>query len=198
MTWATVSATVLPLVGVALGTAGTLLGQRFATRADARRDALQRADAQRGERKEAIISFLSAAERIETVRASAAYDHDRAADVDIADLTHALWLAKKLIEIVCSAGLAQAAHDYTRELDRCTWRLKRNGWTGISAALTEREHELRVQFMEAARRELGYAGEPLRGRTRSNAPDPGEPAEQEAPSRSDQAELPQPAGPASE
>jgi hypothetical protein len=198
MSWTIVSATILPLVGVALGTAGTLLGQRFATQADARRDALQRADAQRAERKEAIIGFLSAAERIETVRASAAYDHDRAADVDIGELTHALWLAKKLIEIVCSAGLAQAAHDYTRELDRCTWRLKRNGWKGVSAALTKREHELRVQFMEAARRELGYAGEPLRGRTRNNTPDPGEPAAQEAFAHSGQVELPQPAGPASE
>lgn len=54
MSWTEVSATVLPLVGVALGTAGTLFGQRFATRADLQRDEFQRAAAQRTERKEAI------------------------------------------------------------------------------------------------------------------------------------------------
>lgn len=171
MSWTTVSATILPLAGVALGTAGTLLGQRFATQADARRDAVQRTAAQRAERKEAIIGFLSAAERIETIRTNVADDHDRAADADIGDLTHALWLAKKLIELVCSAELAQAAQDYTRELDQRTWKLKKSDWKGISRALTAHEHELRVQFMESARRELGYKGEPLRGRTRDNAPD---------------------------
>jgi len=95
MSWTTVSATILPLAGVALGTAGTLLGRRFATQADARRDAVQRTAAQRTERKETIIGFLSAAERIETIRTNVADDHDREAGADIGELTHALWPAKK-------------------------------------------------------------------------------------------------------
>jgi len=164
MSWTTVSATILPLAGVVLGTAGTLLGQRFVTHADARRDALQRAGAQRAERKEAIIGFLSAAERIEAIRTNVADDLSHAGDVEIGDLTHALWLAKKVIELVCSAEVAQAAQDYTRELDRCTWKLKRSDWKGNSPDLSPRERELRVDFMEAARRELGYKGEPLRRR----------------------------------
>lgn len=162
------SATIFPLAGVALGTAGTLLGQRFATRVEVQRDAFQRSSAQRAERKEAIISFLSAAERIELLRAKMAHDNHLPGSDEIGELIHALWLAKKIIELVCSAQLAQAAHDYTRELDRCTWELEGKEWKGASRALSPREHELRVQLLEAARRELGYVGEPLHGRTRNN------------------------------
>lgn len=157
---------------------------------------LQRADAQRAERKEAILRFLSAAEEIETLRARVAYDEHQPADADVADLTHALWLAKKLIELVCSAEVAQVAQEYTKELDRCTWKLKRSEWKGASPALSRGEHELRVRFMEAARRELGYRGEPLRGRTRSNGPVPSELVVHEAPVDGERPELPQPAGPA--
>jgi len=168
MSWTAVSASVLPLVGVALGTAGALFGQRFTTRAQLQRDSLQRVEAQRAERKEAIIGFLSAAERIEKLRGKMAHDGGPSEGADVGELTHALWLAKKIIELVCSAQLAQAAQDYTRELDRCTWELVGKKWTGASRALSPREHELRVEFMEAARRELGYAGEPLQRRTRNN------------------------------
>jgi len=171
MSWAAVSATVLPLAGVALGTAGTLLGQRVATRVDVQRDAFQRAAAQRTERKEAIIGFLSAAERIELLRGKIADDNHLSDTVEIGELIHALWLAKKIIELVCSAQLAQSAQDYTRELDRCTWKLKRKEWKNASHALSPREHELRVEFMEAARRELGYTGERLRGRARNDGPE---------------------------
>jgi len=31
---------------------------------------------------------------------------------------HAVWLAKKIIELACSGTLAQAAQDYTLELNR--------------------------------------------------------------------------------
>jgi hypothetical protein len=61
MSWALVSSTVLPLAGVALGAASTLVGQYLALRGGAPRDAAQRAAEQRAERKEAIIGFLSAA-----------------------------------------------------------------------------------------------------------------------------------------
>jgi hypothetical protein len=33
---------------------------------------------------------------------------------ELAELLHAVWLAKKIIELVCSAELAQAAQDYVR------------------------------------------------------------------------------------
>jgi hypothetical protein len=68
MSWASVSPTVLPLVGVAIGACGTLLGQHLAIRVDARREAAGRAADQRAERKDAIIGFLSATERVEQHR----------------------------------------------------------------------------------------------------------------------------------
>ncbi len=87
---------------------------------------------------------------------------------------------------------------YTRELDRCTRKLKESNWKGTSRALTDREHELRVQFMETARRELGYMGEPLRERTRDNAPDSEELAVHKVPADGERLGLPQPAKPAPE
>lgn len=75
---------------------------------------------------------------------------------------HAVWLAKKVIELVCSAGAAQAAHDYTGELNSSSSKeVRRNSGTG---GLSARERELRAAFMEAARQELGYTGEPLQQR----------------------------------
>lgn len=68
MSWASVSSTVLPLAGVVIGACGTLLGQHLALRVDARREAASRAADQRAERKDAIIGYLSATERVEQHR----------------------------------------------------------------------------------------------------------------------------------
>jgi hypothetical protein len=84
---------------------------------------------------------------------------------DILELMHAVWLAKIIIELVCSGTLAQAAHDYTRGLNRASQELRSHGAGQRSPALSARERQLRAEFMEAARRELGYEGEPLLRRT---------------------------------
>ena len=170
VSWLAVSATVLPLAGVALGTAGTLLGQRMTTRADLQRATAERSAAVRAERKDAIIGYLAAAENIEQLRGASAGGHHQVDKADLAERAHALWLAKKLIELVCSADLAQAAQDYTRALDSTTWALADQGWKGASRALSPREHELRVELMETARRELGYHGAPLLRRSWKNSP----------------------------
>ena len=160
MSWASVSSTVLPLAGVILGSASTLVGQYLVLRGGARRDAAQRAAERRAERKEAIIGFLSAAERIEHQRgqlaAQGSPDREK-----IAELMHAVWLAKKIIELVCSGEVAQAAHDYTRELNSGSKEFSRSGGGG---GQTVRERELRAAFLEAARQELGYSGGPLQRR----------------------------------
>jgi hypothetical protein len=86
---------------------------------------------------------------------------------------HAVWLAKKIIELVCSGTLAQAAQDYTRELNRASQEPGPHSTRRRSPALSTREQQLRAEFMETARRELGYAGEPLLRRTHAedNSPD---------------------------
>lgn len=160
MSWASVSSTVLPLAGVALGSGSTLVGQYLALRGGARRDAAQQAAERRAERKEAIIGFLSAAERIEQQRGQLASENRRDSE-QVAEQMHAVWLAKKIVELVCSGEVAQAAHDYTRELNIGSKEFSGGGGSG---GLSVRERELRAAFLEAARQELGYTGEPLQRR----------------------------------
>lgn len=45
----------------------------------------------------------------------------------LTELMHAVWLAKKIIELVCSDTLAQAAQDYTLELNRASRELGPKG-----------------------------------------------------------------------
>ena len=64
MTW---SATILPLAGVVLGSASTLVGQYLTTRVTERRDQREQLTAERAERKEAISGFLSSAQSVESL-----------------------------------------------------------------------------------------------------------------------------------
>jgi hypothetical protein len=152
VTW---SATLLPLAGVALGSGGTLVGQYLTTRVDARRQRREQLAAERGERKEAILGFLSAAQSVELLLDGQAFAGRHPEDDEVMDQLHGLWLAKKSCELMCSAEVAQAAHDYTLALHRLVRDESRpEGATS--------KGELRWAFMEMARRELGVADAPLR------------------------------------
>lgn len=168
MSWSSVSATVLPLAGVVLGGGGALLGQRMALRVEVRRDDARRVTEQRAERKDAIIGFLGATERVEAFRGQLReqFSHDVA---HLTELMQAVWLAKKIIEIVCSGALAQAAQNWTLELNGSARDIRQHGLTTARTRLSGRERQLRAEFMEAARREMGYTGEPLQARTYAEA-----------------------------
>ena len=84
-------------------------------------------------------------------------------------MLHAVWLAKKIIELVCSGTLAHAAQDYTLELNRASRELGPKGTGRRSPSFSDRERQLRAEFLEAARREMGYAGEPLLRGTHTKA-----------------------------
>ncbi len=152
MDGAIVGAAILPLIGVAMGTAGTLAGQYLAVRAESRRHADQRAAAARAERKEAIVGLLDAVQRVEQV-----VDHRmRGGPSDetlVDERLHAMWLSKKLLELVCSPSLASVAHRYVSTLHS----LASSSTTGSTA----RHNEHRAEFMEAARDELGIDGSRL-------------------------------------
>ena len=51
-------------------------------------------------------------------------DHD---GPSLIELMHTVWLAKKIIELVCSDGLAQAAQEYAQELNRGSQEIARKG-----------------------------------------------------------------------
>ncbi|MFG2043335.1 hypothetical protein [Dactylosporangium sp. NPDC048998] len=147
------SAVILPLVGVVLGTAGTLTGQYLATRNERRRHDAQLAAAARAERKQAITEFLSAAQRVE-LQIDNAHHRGIAADPHALDqLLHELWLSKKLLELVCGRPTASAAHAFTTTLEN----MSRGGRTDLGP----RQRSTRAVFMESARAELGAAGPPL-------------------------------------
>lgn len=142
-----VATAVLPLVGVALGTVGTMTGQYLASRGEARRQRAQRDGERRAERKTAIVDFMAAAQRVEQYLD--ALRHSRAVpDGPVDDRVHELWLAKKVIELVCGFELAGAAHRYTSVLSRASRS------ADPRASATEQK-AARGEFMEAARRDLG-------------------------------------------
>lgn len=153
MNWIIVGSTVFPLAGVALGAAGTLMGQHLATRADMRRDASLNAKELRAERKEAIISFIDADAQIERYREDVAADRKQS-DGELTMLLHSLWRAKKILELVCSGTVSQAGQNYAHALDVLVRKAP-------GARPSTHERELRVTFLEAARREMGYSGDPL-------------------------------------
>jgi|SRR5437868_6161948 len=148
-----VSTVVLPLVGVALGSLSTLIGQYLSTRVDVRRAKHEEASAERAERKEAIMDFLSAAQQAELLLDRFASGQQRD-EPEIYDRLHALWLAKKVPELVCSPAVAQAAHDYALALHKLLREQP------MPAGPTKRE--FRFAFLEAARKEFAIASEPLR------------------------------------
>jgi hypothetical protein len=117
-----------------------------------------RAAQQRAERKDAIIQLFAATEQIERFRIRSASDADSMAVLE--ELLSAVWLAKKVIELVCSGEVAQAAQDYVREVDACC----RLFMADSSVATSARERQLRTLFLEAARQEMGYEGPALRNR----------------------------------
>lgn len=155
MNWETLSTTVLPLLGVLLGTGGTLLGQHLATRVDRRRLEHDQLVAMRTERKAAILSFLDVAQRIEMALDKRAESKDSPNEMEVQENVHQLWLAKKNVELVCSPELAQSAHDYTYSLHVS---LRSPDLVTDPSA----KRQARYLVMESARRDLGITGRPLR------------------------------------
>ena len=86
------SATILPLAGVALGSTSTLVGQYLTARIAVQRDRREQVTAERAERKEAILGFLSSAQSVEALldryRDELPLDNDEARGE-----LHALWLS---------------------------------------------------------------------------------------------------------
>jgi hypothetical protein len=133
-----VAAVILPLVGVALGTVGTLTGQFLATRGEARRHAVERAAATRAEVKQAIVEYLDAVQSVEQLIDTG--DSTRPVD----DLLHTMWLKKKVLELVCEPSLGHTAHRYTSTLHQLA-----------SGKPSSERKQHRVAFMTGAREALG-------------------------------------------
>jgi hypothetical protein len=140
----------LPLAGVALGSAGTFLGQYLASR-ETKKQARAAADARlRAERKEAILSFLDACQNVEAAAEDLYLEHDRD-ELAIPALTHKMWLQQKYLDIICGPTLRNRAYLLTD-------RLHSVAYTRPDTPVWELVNERRSPFLEAARAELVEPG----------------------------------------
>ncbi len=149
--------TVLSLVGVLLGTAGTLVAQLLATRASSERERIARLAELQAERKEAIREFLAHAQLVEHL-AERRFQHGEFDPVEAEPLTHQMWFLQRCIELVGSPELRKAAENYVLRLHDVVYRELPRGrdvWDHMA--------ERREPFLDAARKELGVADLPPSG-----------------------------------
>jgi len=149
MSWSSTLPALLTLAGVLLGAIATLVGQYLTTLDAARKARAERAAARRAERKEAIVRFLDIAQDVERLAEDV---HHGITDRKAADgqLTHRLWLAQKIVDLVCSEQLRQPTFKFTQLLHEAVWTGPPDGrqpWEFLGDA--------RWAYVQAARRELG-------------------------------------------
>ncbi|MFD5415323.1 hypothetical protein [Streptomyces nojiriensis] len=143
--------TALPLVGVALGAAGSFAAQYLSTRETKRQASRATAAAVRAERKEAILVLLEICQRVERV-AEHRYQNNNSFVDGSPELTHEMWFRQKCLDLVVSRHLSDMAFRFTDRLMAAAYGRVPDGievWDFI--------HEKRGPFMEAAKAELGIA-----------------------------------------
>lgn len=134
----------VPLVGVVLGSAGALLGQRVTVRSESNREQQRVRSTTLAEHRQKIMAYLSA-----TQRAELSLDRRRLGrppdDSQLDEELHAIWLGVKDIYLACSPALADAAKEYAHSLHNLS-----RGRTNNLAA--KRQH--RADFLALARLEI--------------------------------------------
>ncbi|WP_052390756.1 hypothetical protein [Streptomyces sp. NRRL B-24484] len=145
--------TVLPLVGVALGAAGSFAAQYLVTRETKKQASRAAQAALRAERKEAILAFLDVCQRVERA-AEHRFQNDNAFVEGSPELTHEMRFRQKCLDLVAGRHLGGTALDFTDCLTAAAYGRVPAGkdvWTFIK--------EGRTPFMEAAKAELGIVAD---------------------------------------
>ncbi|MFI6358220.1 hypothetical protein ACIBJF_37660 [Streptomyces sp. NPDC050743] len=155
-----VSSAVIPLAGVVLGGALSFAAQRLTQRSNERLEAsrqeVSRTEARRVERLRVLEQFLAcvqAAERaaIDLVHHQADTEEaHRRADLAVDEM----WLAEKMVRVLCSARVSEAANKFAWQIDKAV-----DGGTN-GAAVWDFLREDRVRFLDAAHTELGSSDSP--------------------------------------
>lgn len=136
------------LIGIVIGTAGTVFSQHRNTRAS--RD-ISQANNQlvlRADRRAAIFAFLEAAQAVDMIalrrHENQVFDSDEAVRTAI----HQLWYRQKCVEVICGAEVHERCVDYSFRLDKATYSLPdgSNVWDFVK--------EPRDAFLRAAKSEL--------------------------------------------
>lgn len=136
-TSSTLAPALFSLLGVALGSVGTLVGQYLTSRTSLRQLDLQQVAVLRAERKEAIMQFLSVVREVERLGS------------DMTDrLENDLWLAQQAVDLVCSEPVRGA----TYRLARHVVDTAQNGPSDLAPG--QPAPDQMIEFMDAAYREL--------------------------------------------
>jgi hypothetical protein len=135
-TWSVLAAAALSLVGVGLGTVGTLAGQRLSARTSTQQQDAQRWAAHRAELKASVLRFLDAVRQVERAGSSAG------------PLLDEMWLAQQEVDLVAvSEELRGATYRYARQVTVTANR-------DVQEPDTDGPGGTQVEFMNAARRDL--------------------------------------------
>jgi hypothetical protein len=127
MDWATLGPAVFSLVGVALGTIGSLLGVFYAQRTAREQARLQHLTAMRNERKEVLLDYLGAVEdswvfldglwgRQPLVSKSGEPISGEAVEREAARRNHDVWYQQQKLNLIASDPVRGAALALTKAL----------------------------------------------------------------------------------
>jgi hypothetical protein len=157
-TWSALLPALLSLVGVGLGTVGTLVGQYLSSRVSTRQHDAQQWAAHRAELKASIMRFVSLVQQV-TPPGRPDGRAGTPAQSPSERLVNELWLAQHELDLVAvSEELRGATYRYAQRL------------TTVAARESHQERgddllrEAQIEFMDAARRDLWPSGPTLAGR----------------------------------
>lgn len=145
-------AVIAPLVGVVIGSAGSLGAQYLWARASKAHARAERQAALRTERKEAVREFLDCAQEVERI---AHHNFSGKRDSDAGSTMHDLWYLQKCIDIVGSPELRRATYEYAQRLADAVWKeMPTDTQTPADVRLQRFIGDHRDRFLRAARHEL--------------------------------------------
>ncbi|QXJ25834.1 hypothetical protein AGRA3207_007395 [Actinomadura graeca] len=154
MNWSVVGPAVFSLIGVTLGTSGTLIGQYLTTRTTKAQALAERRTALRAERKTAILEFMETAKQVERFIEQRVHSGER--PEGSVELTNRMWFLQQCVDLVSTAPVRNTVTDYAEGLHSLLYQelpTERHVWALMS--------EKRQPFVDSARVELGTATKEL-------------------------------------
>jgi hypothetical protein len=161
--WSSWAPAVFSLLGVAVGTAGSLLGVYLSTRTAKEQAEAQQVAALRLERKEIILEYLKEMQDMQAFirslwhhRETLTTDKELAREASIR--SHQMWFYQRKVHLVASKQLREACLAFTEKLDACLGFTDdpegqipdgTNFWLFIDAE--------QDRFLDTARDELGFS-----------------------------------------
>ena len=160
MNWSSWAPAVFSLLGVALGTTGSLVGSYLSTRTTKEQAETQQAAALRLERKEIILEYLKETQDVQAFirsiwyrRESLATDEEREASI----LSHQMWFFQRKVHLVASKQLREACLAFTEKLDVCLFNNDAGEQIPHGANFWDFIDAEQDRFLDAASDELGFS-----------------------------------------